>query len=121
MQNNRIILFVTAEGRVATARRHREYRDSTVVLSVSSVVNRHYSYVRPQLYRRFTNGPNYVIISISDGAVREGTGSAVSHHGSESDSTLVVEAALQAVAPRHVKLATHIGAKPNFNALPAVA
>ncbi len=61
------------------------------------------------------------MMSLSDGAVREGTGSAVSHHGGELDSTLVVEAALQAVVPRHVKLATHIGAKPNFNALPAVA
>ena len=61
------------------------------------------------------------MMSLSDGAVREGMGSAVSHHGGELDSTLVVEAALQAVVPRHVKLATHIGAKPNFNALPAVA
>jgi len=30
----------------------------------------------------------------------------ISHHGGELDSTLVVEAALQAVAPRHVKLAS---------------
>ncbi len=30
----------------------------------------------------------------------------VSHHGGELDSTLVAEAARQAVAPRHVKLAS---------------
>jgi len=45
----------------------------------------------------------------------------ISRHGSELDSTLVAEAARQAVAPRHVKLATHIGAKPNFQPLPMVA
>lgn len=44
-----------------------------------------------------------------------------SHHGGELDSTLVAEAARQAVAPIHVKLAKHIGAKPNFQPLPMVA
>ena len=53
--------------------------------------------------------------------VRYWAGHVVSHHGGELDSTLVVEAALQAVVPRHVKLATHIGAKPNFQPLPMVA
>ena len=46
---------------------------------------------------------------------------AAGHHGGESDSTLVAETARQAVAPQHVKLATHIGAKPNFQPLPMVA
>jgi len=43
----------------------------------------------------------------------------ISHHGSEPDSTLVVEAARQVVAPRHVKLATHISAEDNTYALAA--
>jgi len=45
--------------------------------------------------------------------------SIISHHGSEPDSTLVVEAARQVVVPRHVKLATHIGAEDNSFALAA--
>ena len=52
---------------------------------------------------------------------RFGSANKFDRHGSEPDSTLVVEAALQAVVSRHVKLAKHIGAKPKFQPLPMVA